>query len=447
MTSRFFRELRLLIAMDLRELLAMRSYWLLLLVVSALVGQTFLSAVQFYAEASGAGGGAAALSQGLSPLEGILVPTFGAYDLAATLLFPFVVIRLIAQERQNGALWLQLQAPPAFGVTMASKGLALLLSWLVAMLPGCSALLLWHNIGGHLYAPETLGLLLGYVLRGVTAIAVGAAAVALSASAASAAVLALAFTIGTWALDYFAAARGGVLAIIATYTPLAALRTFERGEIRVATISILIMVGIAGLGLATTAAPSGRSLKNRVLRSGVMLAGAVMLCVLASRVRTSVDVSENRRNSFSRADEAALSAIRAPLSVAVNLAAEDPRLNDLEHGVLAKLRRVVPQLIITYPATGRSGLFQSAGDHYGEIWYESDGRRVMSRSSIEEVVLETVYEVTGVTAPTPDNAPPYPGYPLRAHSAMAPWLFFVGWPLLIAATFIGSRRKHVQRAG
>ena len=244
--------------------------------------------------------------------------------------------------------------------------------------------------------------------------------------------LALAFTIGTWALDYFAAARGGVLAIIATYTPLAALRTFERGEIRVATISILIMVGIAGLGLATTAAPSGRSLKNRVLRS---------------RVRTSVDVSENRRNSFSRADEAALSAIRAPLSVAVNLAAEDPRLNDLEHGVLAKLRRVVPQLIITYPATGRSGLFQSAGDHYGEIWYESDGRRVMSRSSIEEVVLETVYEVTGVTAPTPDNAPPYPGYPLRAHSAMAPWLFFVGWPLLIAATFIGSRRKHVQRAG
>ena len=35
-------------------------------------------------------------SQGLSPLEGIVVPTLGAYDLAATLLFPFVVIRLVA---------------------------------------------------------------------------------------------------------------------------------------------------------------------------------------------------------------------------------------------------------------------------------------------------------------------------------------------------------------
>ena len=124
--TRFFRELRLLFVMDVRELLATRSYWLMLLAVSALVGQTFLSAVEFYAEASGAGGGAAALSQGLNPLEGILVPTFGAYDLAATLLFPFVVIRMIAQERQNGGLWLQLQAPPAFGVTIASKGLALL---------------------------------------------------------------------------------------------------------------------------------------------------------------------------------------------------------------------------------------------------------------------------------------------------------------------------------
>ncbi|MEP6832799.1 MAG: hypothetical protein ABJB74_05365 [Gemmatimonas sp.] len=445
--ARFFRELRLLIVMDVRELLATRAYWLMLLAVSALVGQAFLSAVEFYAEASGAGGGPAALSQGLSPLEGILVPTFGAYDLAATLLFPFVVIRLIAHERQNGALWLQLQAPPIFGVTMASKGLALLLAWFVAMLPGCSALLLWHNIGGHLYPPETLGLLLGYVLRGVSAIGFCAAAAAFSTSAASAAVIALTFTIGTWALDYFAAARGGVLAVIATYTPLAALRTFERGEIQLATIGILAVVGMSGLALATTAAPSGRTLNIRMLRSTAALGAAILLCVLAARIRTSADVSENRRNSFSRTDEVTLANIGAPLSVDVFLAAEDPRLNDLERGILAKLRRVVPHLTIRYPAAGRSGLFQSAGDHYGEVWYESGGRRLMSRSTIEEVVLETVYQVTGATPPPPDNAPTYPGYPLRAHSTFAPWLFFLAWPLLIAGAWIGSRRQRVQRVG
>jgi hypothetical protein len=46
-----------------------------------------ISAVNLYAEVSGAGGGPC-LSSGLTSLDGILVPTFGAYDLAVTLLFP-----------------------------------------------------------------------------------------------------------------------------------------------------------------------------------------------------------------------------------------------------------------------------------------------------------------------------------------------------------------------
>lgn len=450
--SRSIRQFGRLLAMDLRELLAARSYWLLLLAVCALVGQSFMTAVALYAEASGAGGGPAALAQGLSPLEGILVPTFGAYDLTATLLFPFVVIRLIAEERQSGAVWLQMQWPPSFGVTMASKGVSLLCGWLIALLPGISALVVWHNFGGHLYAPETSGLLLGYVLRGMTAIGICAAAAALSASASSGAVVALAFTIGTWALDYFAAARGGVLAMVATYTPWAALRTFERGEIRVATILILLVVGVAGLALAATAVRSGRSKQSRVMRSAIVVVGAALFCVVIAQLRFSADVSENRRNSFPRADEARLATITEPLRVTVYLAAEDPRLNDLERGVLAKLRRSVNRFSVQYAATGRSGLFQTAGDHYGEIWYEIGGRRVMSRSTIEEVVLETVYEVAGLAAPVAANDPPYPGYPLdaRSHAAdsrIPPWLFFVAWPLLIALAWIGSRRKRVPRAG
>ncbi|MEO7996561.1 MAG: ABC transporter permease [Gemmatimonadaceae bacterium] len=446
------RAFGILLVMDFRELLASRSYWLLLLAVCALSGQSFITAVELYAEASGAGGGPAALAQGLSPLDGILVPTLGAYDLAATLLFPFVVIRLIAEERATGAVWLQLQWPASFGVTMASKGVTLLGGWLLALLPGMTAIILWHQVGGHLYAPETAALMLGYVLRGVAAIGICAAAAAFSASAASAAVVALAFTIGTWALDYFAAARGGVLAVIATYTPLAALRTFEHGELRLATIIILLVVGGAGLALAATAVPSGRSRRNRVLRSAVAIVIAILACVLGSNVRVSRDVSENRRNSFAPADEIALAAIDAPLRVTVYLAAEDPRLSDLERGVLAKLRRTVPHLQIEYSASGRSELFQKSGDHYGEIWYEIAGHRLMSRSTIEEVVLETIYEVAGLQAPIRANDVPYPGYPISAASAsassrIAPWVFFVVWPLLIAGTWFGIRRKHVQRAG
>ena len=116
---------RWLLEKELRELAASRSYWLLLLVIGALVGHAFMTSVNLYAEASGVGGGPSALAQGLNPLEGIIVPTFGAYDLAATLLFPFVVIRLVASDKETGALALMLQSPAKFWVTITAKGLAL----------------------------------------------------------------------------------------------------------------------------------------------------------------------------------------------------------------------------------------------------------------------------------------------------------------------------------
>ena len=98
-----------LAAKEFRELMASRAFWLLLLMTGPLVGHGFITAVDSYAEASGIGGGPAALAQGLSPLDGIFVPTFGAYDLAVTLLFPFVAIRLVAAEKVSGAWKLLLQ--------------------------------------------------------------------------------------------------------------------------------------------------------------------------------------------------------------------------------------------------------------------------------------------------------------------------------------------------
>src|SRR5438874_12937263 len=79
-----------------RELLASRSFWLLLLMIGPLVGHGFITAVGLYAEASGIGGGAAALPQGLIPLDGMRASVFVVYDLAVTFLFPFVAFLAIA---------------------------------------------------------------------------------------------------------------------------------------------------------------------------------------------------------------------------------------------------------------------------------------------------------------------------------------------------------------
>jgi len=439
------RTSRWLLEKELRELAASRSYWLLLLVVGALVGHAFITSVNLYAEASGIGGGPSALSQGLSPLEGIIVPTLGAYDIAATLLFPFVVIRLIANEKQTGALALMLQAPASFYRIMAIKGLALIIAWAVAGVVGAAAILLWSSMGGHLYAAETWTVVLGHVLRGVLTIGVGAAAAALAASAASAAILALTITLGTWALDYVAAARGGTIAAIAAYTPSAALRVFEHGELRVATVLILLTLGVGGLVVAAAWLQEGEPVKWRALRVVGVVVGVAVLCVAFARIRTSVDVSEDRRNSLPRADQIALRQIDRPLHVTVYLAAEDPRLTDLERGVLAKLKRTMPDVDVTYAATSRSGLFERPNEHYGEVWYELGGKREMTRSTTEPIVLETIYNLIGRAPPTPIDETPYPGYPLAARPTLAPWIFFLVWPFCVIAVWWLVRRPRISR--
>src|SRR5438105_2478730 len=371
-----------LLAKERDELLASRAYWLLLLIIGPLVGQSFISAVNLYAEVSGTGG-PAALSQGLTSLDGILVPTFGAYDLAVTLLFPFVAIRLVSQEKETGALKLVLQFPASLGTTLAAKGAILLLGWFIAWLPGLAAIGLWHVYGGHLYAPEVLNLLFGHLLRLLLSSGVAVAAAALTESAASAAIVTLAFTLGTWALEFVATGQGGLLQQIAAYTPTAALRSFEQGLFRLNTAVVTLAITVTGFAVAAVWLHTGRSVQARAFGLGVIVITASTIVTAAAWLRPSWDFSENRRNSFPAADEAALAQFREPLNVTVYLAGEDPRLVDLERNILSKLSRTVPSLRVAYAVGSRTGLFERADDHYGEVWYALGDRNLMTHSATE----------------------------------------------------------------
>lgn len=418
-----------LLGKEWRELLTSRAYWLLLLMIGPLVGHGFITAVDLYAEASGIGGGPAALAQGLTPLDGILVPTFGAYDLAVTLLFPFVAIRLIAAERESGALKLLLQFPASLATTVAAKAIALVGGWLIAWVPGLAAMILWKSYGGHLYAPETLNLLLGHLLRMTVSGGVAVAAAAIAESAASAAIVTLGFTLGTWVLDFIAAGRGGLLQELANYTPTAALRVFEQGQLRASTVIVMLALSVGGFVLATVWLHTGRGLRYRLLATLALSLGLAAIVGGAARLRQSSDLSENRRNSFSRADEAVLRQIREPLHVTVFLSPEDPRLMDLDRSILSKLKRILPRLEVDYAATSRSGLFEDAEDHYGEIWYEMGERKVMNRSTTEAIVLEQLYELSGLAQPEQADENEFTGYPLAARPQSAALVFYILWPL------------------
>ena len=431
----------LLAAKEFRELLASRAYWLLLLMIGPLVGQGFIAAVNLYAEVSGSGGGPAALPQGLSPLDGILVPSFGAYDLAVTLLFPFVAIRLVAAEKESGALKLMLQAPASVGSALAAKGFVILGGWFIAWTPGLVGLVLWKSYGGHLHAPETVNLLGGHVLRVILSAGVAVAAAAVTTGAATAAIVTLGFTVGTWALDFIAAGRGGVLQQIAAYTPTAALRGFEQGQLRLSTAVVLLGAGLGGFALAAVWLPTGRGWRFRFFGSLGVAAGVALVAWGGSLVRTTWDLSENQRNSFPSADQVALRRIKQPLRITVYLAPEDPRLTDLERGIIGKLRVILPRVDVEYAAQSVSGLFEGQADHYGEVWYELGGRSVMSRSTTEPIVLETLYELLGIEPPAPSDEPGYSGYPLAARPRNAALIFYALWPLVTCAGWWVNYRR------
>ena len=440
-----------LVRKEIAELAASRAFWLLLVIVGLLTGQAFITAVHAYAEASGIGGGAAALAQGLSPLDGILTPTLGAYDLAITLLFPFVAIRLVASEKSSDALKLMLQWPASIERQIAAKAIALTGAWIASLLPFFIALMLWRGYGGHLSYAEVLNLLAGYTLRFLLTAAIAMAAAALMSGAANAAIVVLAFTIGTWALDFIATGRGGIVQTLASFTPTAALRGFERGLFRVDVVIVMLIVSLLGFGLAANSLHLGRTVKARLAGTAVLsiLAGLCILTVLLL-VRSSLppfpssfDLSENRRNSFSAADESALAHLRGPLAITPFLSSEDPRMMDFENNVLVKLRRSVPELCVSYPLAGRSGLFENDA-RYGEIVYCLGTKKATSRSTTEEIVLETIYGLAGVPAPARE-ASSYPGYPLAKRASGAELVFYVVWPIVVATIWLVRRRLSSAR--
>jgi len=156
-----------LLAKELAEIVSGRALWTMLLLVCPLVGYSFIQAVSLYSEASAAASQSPVLAASLSPLDGILVPTFGSFYVAVTLLFPFVAIRVLGQEKDTGALRLLVQLPYRSLTLVSLKLVAVLAAWALVSIPALSALAIWVVLGGHLALFETLNLLFGHLLYGL----------------------------------------------------------------------------------------------------------------------------------------------------------------------------------------------------------------------------------------------------------------------------------------
>ena len=150
-----------LLIKELWDILGGRALWIMLLLLCPLVGYSFFQAVSLYADASQSAQQSPILATSLSPLDGILAPTLGGFYVGVTLLFPFVAIRVLGNEKESGSLRLLIQLPYRPATLIAAKLAAVLMAWLLCAVPAFSALAIWVLLGGHLYAAETLNLLAG----------------------------------------------------------------------------------------------------------------------------------------------------------------------------------------------------------------------------------------------------------------------------------------------
>src|SRR3984893_2620610 len=418
--------LRPLFVKELWEILSGGALWTMLLLMCPLVGYSFFQAVSLYGEASTAGLQSPVLANTLSPLDGVLVPTLGAFYVAVTLLFPFVAIRVLGQEKESGALRLLVQLPYHSPTLITAKLAAVLAAWMLSSIPALSALVMWELLGGHLSAPETLNLLFGHLLYGLLVGAISLFAASVSESAATAAIVTLAFTIGSWVLDFTVAGQPGLLAWIARLSLTQVLRTFEQGLL---PAGLVLGTGAAMFGFAALASvwlPPGVHVRDKAIRSIVWVLVVTLALGLRTQIKLTFDVSEDRRNSFPAADQHLLASLAQPLVVTVYLAPEDPRYADLQRSVLAKLERAMPKVAIRL-AGGRQSLATNAGDdRYGEVEYAYGPRSDISRSTSPREILPMLYGLAGATPPAPAPGSDYQGYPSVAGGQFGLLWFFVG---------------------
>lgn len=434
--------LRWLIAKEWRGLMASRAFWLMLAVIGPLTGMSFISAVTVYGELSSAGGTGAGVGEAFSPLVGIWGPTFSACELAAAFLLPFVAIRVVSGDSQSGAARLEHQHVLSPLARVGAKAVVLLAGWLVASAAPLLGVLLWASYGGAIHVPELITVLTGHVLNAGLTIALGAAAAAVTDHPSTAAIVTLTVTVGTWLVNFAAAVNGGWWERVAAYTPTAMVAEFQRGLLRLDAIAVCVILIAAGLALTATWLRLGDAMGRRVRASMAIALAAAIGIGASARLHPSWDTSENRQNSFTRADEAALATIRGPLRIEAHLAAQDPRRSDLEIQAIKKLRRVVPQLRVDYVAAGTVGLFEQAADKYGEVWYEYDDRRLMSRQTTAEGVLDAIFDVTHASAPAQPPDEVFRGHPLEARPRGAPLLFYGAWPAVVAGLAVYFERRQ-----
>jgi len=422
--------LRILLLQEIRNILLSPALWGLLIILSLLVGYSFIQAVTLFSQASQTALTYPELATGMNPLDGIFVPTFGAYYLFETLLLPFVILRLIGQDKQNGTLKLLLQLPLSTFALNGVKLAAMAIVWLLILLPAASVVINWLILGGVVYYPEILTLILGHTFYSLTIVCIAMFATSISKTLPTAAMICLSVTLGCWVLDFAVGNGQGWLGILDGWSLTTLLRQFESGLLASTAVASFLILTLLFFISASHWLHSGKQLRQKIRSLLLVVAVLLLAAVGINQLNGYMDVTENHRHSFNPADVRALQQMRQPLTITIHLAPEDGRFYDLEREVLVKLERVIPDLRLIFVDTDSNGLFAASGsDTYGLIEYEYAGKQKQSYSNSPLEILPLLHELAGQKIEQ-DIVQSYSGHPLIADASSSKTWFYLVLPLL-----------------
>ncbi|MBK7834210.1 MAG: hypothetical protein IPJ56_18030 [Gemmatimonadetes bacterium] len=413
-----------------------RVTWGVAALVAAVVGHSFVLAVDLYGQASASVAAGSLAAREFEPLLAILRPTIGGWSFCATLIGPVLAARVLAAEKDRRTFHARLLALGSAPRLLARKALAAWLGLLLLAAPIVVCALAWLAAGGHLDVRESCVVLLGVALHAGWIAAVSTAAAAWSASTPQATALALLLSVSPWILD-----AAGEFAALAWLGPVQRLSIsphlagFERAVLQPGAVAWLVLAWLGALVLACIGARDDWT-RGRRGASAVLVCVATLATLLAAdRWRGGWDLSEAQHSSLPRSIALAVEALPSPLVLDIGLDRDDARRAQLEQDVVLRLELVRPDLVVRFPLDGAASSAGVRGGDYGRILVQVGDRAVETFSTSRRELITLLFEAAQRPMPAWEY-PPYAGHPQvlggGARSAVAVVVYLL-IPLLLGA--------------
>jgi ABC-type transport system involved in multi-copper enzyme maturation permease subunit len=405
--------MRWLVRRELGLVAGARATWLVAAISALLVGHGFVLAVDLYTAASRAAVGQELLRAQLDPLAGIVRPTLGGLYFAAAILLPVIAARGLAIEKERGSYGqLALRAGSTARVVIA-KYLAALAGAALLLVPPLVLFAGFVVAGGRLDLGETLIGLLGHALDLVVLASAAVAAAAATRSVAQATVLAIALSLGSWAIDasseFAALSWMGALEWASVGRRLS---PFEHGILQLGSLGWLLAAAASATAVSLVLARIEHT-PRRWWLAGAIAALTLPLLVMFGRVHRGYDGSELRRHSLPDTIVVALRDLPGEIELDVWLDRDDGRRTELERGPLAKLLLARPDLELRAPLDAAGDALATRDADYGRIVVRIGDRTCETRSSSDDEIVRCVFSAGRRPMPPWIDAA-YPGHPFVA---------------------------------